>query len=268
MSKNRCYTNAIKIKPEKLVLHSLGVAQPNADVLIKSWNNKNASVCAHAFIETDRVVQTLPWDYKGWHVGKGSKGSWNGKSIGVEICEPKGHTYKGGTMINYNIEKNSNYFSQVYQNAVELFAYLCKKFDLNPMLDIFCHSEVHRVGYASNHADVMHWFPKHGASMDAFRKDVASLLALINYVPSKTITPESPKKDIIWAQKRYNVVLPQIYPEIKGIIPMDVTGIFGPELRIATTMYWYALKWGNHMRHDGTGIGIASIEALAVGRIE
>ena len=32
------------------------------------------------------------------------------------------------------------------------------------------------MGIASNHADVMHWFPKHRKSMDTFRADVKALL--------------------------------------------------------------------------------------------
>lgn len=260
LKKNRCYTNAIKINPTKLVLHSLGVAQPSADVLIKNWNTKEASVCVHAFVETDRVIQTLPWDYKGWHVGKGSKGSWNGTSIGVEICEPKGHTYKGGTMVGYDVVRNAVYFNRVYNNAVELFAYLCEEFSLDPMKDILCHSEVHRLGYGSNHADVMHWFPKHGASMDTFRKDVYDLLK--PYVPAKTITPKSSAEDIRWAKMQLNKVLPDWLPKL------NINGIYTPELRIAVLVYWNQLGWGNHMRHDGTRIGIATIEALAEGRIK
>ena len=34
------------------------------------------------------------------------------------------------------------------------------------------HSEGHKLGIASNHADVAHWFRLHGKSMDAFRADV------------------------------------------------------------------------------------------------
>lgn len=172
LTKNRCFTNAKKIKITKLVLHSLGVAQPNADVLIKSWNSPLKSVCVHAFIETDRIIQTLPWDYKAWHVGKGKNGSYNDCAIGVEICEPKGHTYKGSTMINYDIKANESYFKKVYNNAVDLFAYLCDLYNLNPLKDIYCHSEVYKLGYGSNHADVLHWFPKHGKNMDTFRNDV------------------------------------------------------------------------------------------------
>ena len=60
--------------------------------------------------------------------------------------------------------------------AVELCAYLCKQFGLTEK-DIICHSEGYKRGIASNHGDVMHWFPKHGKSMDTFRADVKALLA-------------------------------------------------------------------------------------------
>lgn len=50
--------------------------------------------------------------------------------------------------------------------------YLCKLYGLTEK-DIICHSEGHAIGVASGHADVMHWFPKHGKSMDTFREDVA-----------------------------------------------------------------------------------------------
>lgn len=174
MTKNRCYTGATKIKVEKLVLHSLGVAQPNANVLINQWDSATAGVSIHAFVMDNQVIQTLPWDYRAWHVGKGNKGSYNNCAIGVEICEPAGHKYNGGTMIGYDIKKNATYFEKVYNNAVELFAMLCNEFKLDPKKDILCHCEVHKLGYGSNHADVMQWFPKHGKSMDAFRSDVVA----------------------------------------------------------------------------------------------
>ena len=43
--------------------------------------------------------------------------------------------------------------------------------------NIICHSEGYKQGVASNHGDVMHWFPKHGKSMDTFRAKVKALLA-------------------------------------------------------------------------------------------
>lgn len=53
-----------------------------------------------------------------------------------------------------------------------MFAKLCYVYELNPLKNIVCHREAHVLGYASNHTDVMHGFPKHGKSMDDFRKDV------------------------------------------------------------------------------------------------
>ena len=46
---------------------------------------------------------------------------------------------------------------------------------MDPLADgvVLCHAEGHDRGIASNHGDVLHWFPKHGKDMDAFRQDVA-----------------------------------------------------------------------------------------------
>lgn len=187
MTHNRCFTNQVNIKVEKLVLHSLGVAQPNANVLINSWDNQEADKCVHAFIMEHEIIQTLPWNYKGWHVGTGSKGSWNNCAIGVEICEPAGHKYIGGTMVEYNILKNEAYFTAVYCNAVELFADLCRKYKLDPLKDIYCHCEANKLGYASNHADVMQWFPKHGKTMDMFRMEVKAQMVKNAAIKNKTI---------------------------------------------------------------------------------
>lgn len=187
LTKNRCYTKPNKIQVKKLILHSLGVAQPCADGIITRMNTPEASTSVHAFIEADRIIQTLPWDEKGWHVGSGIKGSYNSCSIGVEICEPKGHTYKGGIMVGYDVARNTEYFNKVYNNAVELFAKLCYDNGLDPLKDILCHSEVHALGYGSNHSDVMHWFPKHGKTMDIFRKDVKAQISKNTAPVKKTI---------------------------------------------------------------------------------
>ena len=261
MTKTRCHTNATKSKVEKLVLHSLGVAQPNAHVLINSWNNIEAGVSIHAFVMDNQVIQTLPWDYKGWHVDKGNKGSYNNCAIGVEICEPSGHKYNGGTMVGYDIKKNATYFEKVYNNAVELFAYLCEEFKLDPIKDILCHSEVYQLGYGSNHADVMHWFPKHGKTMDTFRSDVKSKLAK-STVPVKPITPKSSKEDIIWAQEQYNKLL----PVIPNIIPLKTNGEYDAQTRIAALIYLDMLGWGKGMETSGKCIGMNTIKALASGR--
>ena len=119
------------------------------------------------------TYQTLPWNHRGWHAG----GSANDTHIGFEICED------GLT--------DASYFSAVYKEAVELCVYLCKQYGLTEK-NIICHSEGYKLGIASNHGDVMHWFPKHGKSMDTFRAAVnVGLAATEAPVP---VTPTTPKK--------------------------------------------------------------------------
>lgn len=170
--KNRCYKAAKKIVPKGIVVHSTATPQENVNVYLKSWNRSDPdmNVCVHAFVAEDGVYQTLPWNYKSWGCGSGSKGSYNSSHIQFEILEPNGTRT---TDKKYDSKKNDKFFKAVYANAVELCAKLCLEFTIS-VEDIVCHSEAHAKGYASNHADVMHWFPKHGKSMKGFRRDVAN----------------------------------------------------------------------------------------------
>lgn len=170
-----CWKAGRTITPKGVMVHSLGVAQPNVQVFLDTWDVPDYNACVHAFVHRGGVVQTLPWNWRGWHAGTGTSGqSANNTHISFEICEPAGHTYEGGTMIGYDPAKNAAYFGTVYRNAVELTAQLCNKYKLDPLKPgvVLCHSEGYAQGIASNHADVMHWFPKHGKNMDMFRADV------------------------------------------------------------------------------------------------
>ena len=65
---------------------------------------------------------------------------------------------------------------KTYEAAVELFAYLCKLYGLNPTADgvIISHREGHSRGIASNHRDPEHLWNGLGMgyTMNTFRKDV------------------------------------------------------------------------------------------------
>ena len=65
---------------------------------------------------------------------------------------------------------------KTYEAAVELFAYLCKLYGLNPTADgvIISHREGHARGIASNHGDPEHLWNGLGMgyTMNTFRKDV------------------------------------------------------------------------------------------------
>ena len=147
------------------IIQEIGTNQNQND-----WNNPGLSVCTHAFVGkfadgSVGTVQTLPWNRRGWHAGDGTSGkSANDSHISFEICEDG--------------LADAAYFSKVYQEAVELTAMLCKQYNLNPLADgvVICHSEGYQRGIASNHADVMHWFPRHNKSMDTFRTDVSKAM--------------------------------------------------------------------------------------------
>lgn len=177
LTKNNCYIAGRTITPKGIMVHSTGANNPNLkryvgpdDGLLgvnsagNHWNQPtpdNSQICVHAFIGkladgSITTYQTLPWNHRGWHCGK----SGNDTHISFEICED------GLT--------DATYFSKVYQEAVELCAYLCNMYGLDPLADgvLICHSEGYTRGIASNHSDVLHWFPKHGKTMDDFRKAV------------------------------------------------------------------------------------------------
>ncbi|MEG2098098.1 MAG: peptidoglycan recognition family protein [Pseudoflavonifractor sp.] len=173
-----CYGAGRSIVPKGIMVHAMGVAQPEAEVFLRTWDRPDAAACVHALVTEHGVIQTLPWTCRAWHAGRPPKGgvSANNSHIAFEILEPAGHRYRGGSMLGYDPEKNAGYFRAVYQNAVALCAMLCRDFGFDPLRDILDHSEGHARGIASNHGDVMHWFPKHGKTMDDFRADVARQL--------------------------------------------------------------------------------------------
>lgn len=169
-----CYQAGRTIVPRGVMVHSTGVAQPDPEVFLRRWNQPGVDACVHAFVAADRVIQTLPWDWRGWHAGRGERGSANDTHISFECCEPAGHTYQDGEMVGYDPEAQRSYFEQVYQNAVTLCARLCQRYGLDPREPgvVICHAEGHKMGIASGHGDALQWWPKHGVSMDDFRRAV------------------------------------------------------------------------------------------------
>ena len=190
LTNNACFKAGKTIIPKGIMVHSTGADNPwlkryvgpDDGLLGKNqynnhWNQEKPGgrqVCVHAFIGkladgTIATYQTLPWNHRGWHAG----GNANNTHIGFEICEDG--------------LSDSTYFNKVYREAVELCVFLCREFGLTEK-DINCHSEGYKQGIASNHGDVLHWFPKHGKSMDTFRADVKSGLSFAASV--ETTTPK------------------------------------------------------------------------------
>ena len=177
MTKNECFQRGKFFSPAGVMIHSTGANNPRLSRYVQPDDGQlgknpyenhfntprpgGRKVCPHAIIgkladDTIAVYQLLPWEMAGWHAG----GSANDTHIGIEICEDG--------------LSDQTYFLSVYTQAVELTAQLCREFHLDPLKDgvVLCHSEGYSRGIASNHADVLHWFPRHGKSMDDFRADV------------------------------------------------------------------------------------------------
>ena len=214
-TQSTCYKGTTKITPVGILWHCTGANNPTlkryvqpSDVRPKEdtyskdewikilgknqynndWNHIERQAGLNAWIGkladgTVTSIQTMPWDYKPWGCGSGSKGSCNNGWIQFEICED-GLTDK-------------TYFNNVYKEACELTAYLCKLYNIDPkgtytyngvkVPTILCHQDAAKLKVGSDHSDVYNWFKKHNKTMDDVRNDVATLL---NITPTVTKTYE------------------------------------------------------------------------------
>ena len=172
-----CYKGTRIMTPLGVLWHSTGANNPtlkryvqpyetdaNYNEMIKilgkntnknDWNHISHQAGLNCWIGkladgTVTTVQTMPWDYRPWGCGSGSKGSCNNGWIQFEICEDD--------------LNNQDYFNQVYKEACEITAYLCQMYHLNPLgtvkmngVDvpvILDHATSCKLGFGSNHGDV------------------------------------------------------------------------------------------------------------------
>ena len=203
MTNSTCYKGTVKFVPQGVLWHSTGANNPNIRRYVQpsendanytklmaligtntnknDWNHIYRKAGVNAFIGkladgTIASVQTLEWNQKPWGCGSGSKGSCNATHLQFEICEDS--------------LSNATYFNQVYKEACELTAYWCKMFNIDPhgtimrngvaVPTILCHADSYKLGFGSNHGDVLHWFRKYGKTMDDVRNDVAAIMGMQN----------------------------------------------------------------------------------------
>jgi len=215
MTQSTCYKGTRKFTPKGVLWHSTGAnnpwlkryVQPDDKASDRSewlnrlgknqynndWNHKEVQAGLNFWIGkladgTVAAVQTMPWDYRPWGCGSGSKGSCNDTHIQFEICEDG--------------LNDASYFNAVYKEACEVTAYLCRMFGVDPkgtinykglsVPTIIDHSGSHSLGLGSNHADIQHWSRKYGKTMENVRNDVAAILA----GDGVSVTPVEPTTDI------------------------------------------------------------------------
>ncbi len=202
LTNNPCYKAGKTIAVKGLMLHSVGCPQPSALVFVNNWNKSTYDrACVHAFIDgnTGVIYQCLPWSHRGWHGG----GASNNTHIGVEMCEPACIKYTSGSNFTCSDTATAKaVVKRTYEAAVELFAFLCKQYNLDPLADgvIISHREGHARGIASNHGDPEHLWNglKMGYTMDGFRKAVAA--AMKPAEETKPAAPAEPAKTLYRVQ--------------------------------------------------------------------
>lgn len=176
---NDCYKAGRYIKPKGIMMHSTGANNPRLKRYVDThdgytgpnlygndWNRPGVGACVHAFIglaadDSVGIVQTLPWDMRGWHCGA----SGNDTHISFEICEDG--------------LADPAYFRETRDASAKLCAYLCKLYGWDPLAPgvLIDHAEGYDMGIASGHSDVGHWWKKHSYTMASFRRLVADLMA-------------------------------------------------------------------------------------------
>lgn len=222
MKNSTCYKGTTTGKPVGILWHDTGAGnktlkryvQPHErydkenynelinligkNVYKNDWNHQYRAAGVNAFIGTladgsVATIQTLEWNQQPWGCGGSCNGTGRKDSpfwIQFEICDD----YASG------MPNDPNYFKKVYQEAVELTAYLCKLYNIDPLgtVDfqgkkiptIICHKDSYNYGLGSNHGDVYLWFGKQGKpkNMDWVRKDVVAAMG-------KDYIQEVPKTD-------------------------------------------------------------------------
>ncbi|GHU52011.1 hypothetical protein FACS1894132_00730 [Clostridia bacterium] len=195
LEKNNCYLANRQIEVKGLMLHSVGCNQPSGEVFVNIFNTakpNGTEICVHGFIDAENIYQTLPWNWRGWHAG----GTANNTHIGVEMTEPNTIRYTtGANFVDNNPVSTKIHVLSTYQNAIELFAFLCEEYKLDPLKDIISHSEGYKLGVASGHADPEHLWKSFGLTMDKFRLDVKAKMEA-NIAP--TIPTEKPEEKKIY----------------------------------------------------------------------
>lgn len=266
LTKNPCYTAGRKITVKGLMLHSVGCPQPKASVFINSWNSASYDrACVHAFIDGNdgTVYQTLPWDHRGWHGG----GSSNNTHIGVEMCEPACIKYVSGSSFTCSDTATAKAVAKrTYEAAVELFAYLCKKYSLDPLADgvIMSHREGHSRGIASNHGDPEHLWNQLGMgyTMTTFRNAVKAQMT----ADTKEETPATSDEETIWNylyDKLGNAygtagMMGNLYAE-SALRPTNLQNTYEKKLGYSDAEYTAAVDNGSYDNFikDSAGYGLA-----------
>jgi hypothetical protein len=152
ISKNRSYK---KFSPIGIVVHETANPGDNNEIEFSYFNNNDVSASAHLFVDTNSVMQMIPFDEVGWHCGK--KG--NHQYLGCELCHAT----------------TPENFRKIWNNAVRTFAHVfihVLKIDKVTIENLPSHAEISVKYKETDHMDPVAYFAQNGKTVNAFRSDV------------------------------------------------------------------------------------------------
>ena len=123
------------------------------------FNSANRDASAHAFIDWNSIMQTIPWDEVAWGSGPTS----NHRFWQIELCRPT--------------VNDPSKFKEVWERGAWLFAYLFTQV-ANPRIttvingNLMSHAEVSQKWNETTHTDPVQYFAEYGRTVDDFRNDV------------------------------------------------------------------------------------------------
>ena len=295
---SNCYKGTTKMQIKGVLWHSTGANNPNLkryvqpyegdadyDVCIaklgvntnhNDWNHISRDAGLNCWIGkfadgSVGIVQTMPWDYKPLGCGGGSKGSCNNGWIQFEICE--------------DALTDVNYAQKVWDKAIEITAWLCETYGIDPLgtancnnvvvPTITCHNDAAKLGVGCNHSDINHWFPKIlGKDMNNARLEIAALLGNSQPTPQPepvVIPTPQPTQPIDNGQIIWNYFMGKINNEFgvaglmgnlqaeSGLNPMNLQNSYEKSLGYNDISYTMAVDGGTYTNfvQDKAGYGLA-----------
>ena len=150
ISKNRSYE---KLIPKGVVLHETATPGATAENEYNYFNNGNRGASAHAFVDWNGFIQTVPYNEVAWHAGYTA----NHKYIGVEMCRPKTH--------------NPEQFKKVWDNTISLFICILSLYKLSAD-DIFTHHQISLKWGETDHTDPTAFLKEYGKTFEDFKNEI------------------------------------------------------------------------------------------------
>ena len=277
MTNSTCYKGTSKMIPRGVLWHDTAAGNPNISRYVQpmesdknykemiallgknkygnDWNHIPRQAGMNCWIGkladgTVATVQTMPWNFKPWGCGSGSKGSLNNTHMQFEICDDG--------MV------GREYFEAVYKEACEITAYYCKMYGLDPLGSfmyngvkvpvITTHAESYKLGLGSNHGDPLKWLKKYGKTMADVRKDVAAIMRGNNQPEAPEPTPQGnviSLRSLSEGSQGEDVKALQILLNGMSCSCGNADGIFGPKTQKATERF--------QKKHNLPGTGVADI---------